>query len=209
MGVIAALATLAGGAYFLAFRSGSTVPPAMVAKQTPRAGNTSGSDAARPVSASPLTGSLPAKTVVSLPEVATNPKSASGSAASEPKPAKLARRISKTPDRPQTGSQRPIVVLPTDSVPSSPAEAARPADAPAAMQQQVQQFAFLKVGSSPSGARVFINGAQKGTTPMIVKLDLGHYQVRFSRPGYQEVERQITLEKMKEYPLSETLTPTE
>jgi eukaryotic-like serine/threonine-protein kinase len=60
---------------------------------------------------------------------------------------------------------------------------------------------------NPPGARVYINGAPRGTTPMTVRLDLGQYQVRLSRPGYQEVERQVTLEKMKEYPLSETLKP--
>lgn len=208
-GVVAALVILAGGAYFLAFQSGPTVPPAPVARLSPGAGNPLGPGAARPMSASPLPGSLSPKTEVFLPKVTTNPASAAGSAASEPKPAKLAQRLPKTSDRPKMASQRPAAVPPVDAVPNSPAEATRSADAPAAVLKQVQQFAFLKVGSSPSGARVFINGAQKGTTPMIVKLDLGHYQVRFSRSGYQEVERQITLEKMKEYPLSETLTPTE
>jgi len=70
-----------------------------------------------------------------------------------------------------------------------------------------QKFAFLKVGTTPSGAQVYINGDLKGTTPIILKLDLGQYQVRISRSGHQEVERQIKLEKMMEYPLMEYLKP--
>ena len=70
-----------------------------------------------------------------------------------------------------------------------------------------QKFAFLKVGTTPSGAQVYINGILKGTTPIILKLDLGQYQVRLSRSGHQEVERQIKLDKMAEYPLLESLKP--
>ena len=44
---------------------------------------------------------------------------------------------------------------------------------------------------------------------MILKLDLGQYQVRLSRSGYQGVERQIKLDKMTEYPLMENLKPLE
>jgi hypothetical protein len=69
------------------------------------------------------------------------------------------------------------------------------------------KFAFLKVGTTPSGAQVYINGALKGTTPIILKLDFGQYHVRISRSGHQEVERQIKLEKMTEYPLMEYLKP--
>ena len=44
---------------------------------------------------------------------------------------------------------------------------------------------------------------------MMLKLDLGKYQVRLSRPGYKDVERQVRLEKMSEYPLIEELKPVE
>jgi len=73
----------------------------------------------------------------------------------------------------------------------------------------VQKFAFLKVGTTPSGAQVYINGVLKGTTPIILKLDLGQYFVRLSFSGYQGVERQIKLDKMMEYPLMEHLKPLE
>ena len=44
---------------------------------------------------------------------------------------------------------------------------------------------------------------------MTVKLDLGQYRVRLSQAGYHEMERQVTLEQMKEYPLVENLMPVE
>jgi hypothetical protein len=206
-GVFAALVTLAGGVYFFGSRPGPAVPPTAVAKTSPGAGNPAKTDTPHLVSTSPLPGPLVQKTEVSLPQFPTKPKATSASAASGLKPVKPARHVPKTPHPPKTASQGAVAVLPADAVPS--AEATNKADTPATVLKQVQQFAFLKVGSSPQGARVYINGAQKGTTPMIVRLDLGHYQVRFSRAGYRDVERQLTLEKMMEYPLSETLTPTE
>ena len=44
---------------------------------------------------------------------------------------------------------------------------------------------------------------------MTLKLGLGQYQVRLSSPGYHEVEKPVTLEKMKEYPLVVYLKPIE
>jgi hypothetical protein len=207
-GVVAALVIAAGTSYFLFSQSGTTSPPTAVVKTRPGTVNPAGTDAPHPVSTSPLPGSLSFKAEVSLQKFSTKPKSAAANVLSEPKPATLARQVSKKSDRSKSASKRLPSELPTDAVPNSSAEAST-ADAPAAVLKQVQQFAFLKVGSSPQGARVYINGAQKGITPMIVRLDLGRYQVRFSRTGYRDVEREITLEKMKEYPLSETLTPAE
>ena len=67
------------------------------------------------------------------------------------------------------------------------------------------KFAFLKVHSTPKGARVYINDTLKGKTPLTLKLDLGKYRVRLSRAGYRDIESQIKLEKMTEYPIKEKL----
>jgi hypothetical protein len=207
-GVVAAL-VIAGTSYFLFSQSGTTSPPTAVVKTRPGAVNPAGTDAPHPVSAPPLPGSLSFKAEVSLPKFPTKPKSASANVLSESKLATVTRQVSKISDRPKSASKRLPIELPTDTAPNSSAEASKTADAPAAVLKRAQQFAFLKVGTSPPGASVYINGAQKGITPMIVRLDLGHYQIRFSRTGYRDVEREVTLEKMKEYPLSESLTPTE
>jgi serine/threonine protein kinase len=67
------------------------------------------------------------------------------------------------------------------------------------------KFAFLKVRTTPKGARVYINDTLKGKTPLTIKLDLGKYRVRLTRAGYRDIESQIKLEKMTEYPLQEKL----
>lgn len=82
-----------------------------------------------------------------------------------------------------------------------PVEQVRPPDGTKPM----PKFAFLKVRSTPNGANVYINGVLKGTTPLIVKLDLGDYRVRVSRSGYSDKERQISLEKMTDYSVRENL----
>jgi hypothetical protein len=71
------------------------------------------------------------------------------------------------------------------------------------------KFAFLKVRSIPKGAHVYINGSLKGDTPLNLKLGLGEYHVRLSRPGYRDSESKIKIEKMTDYPLTEKLKPIE
>ena len=68
-------------------------------------------------------------------------------------------------------------------------------------------FAFLKVGSSPSGAQVYVNGALKGMTPLKVRLNLGRYKVRLSRSGFQDATTSVTLDKMAEFPIMQELKP--
>ena len=67
------------------------------------------------------------------------------------------------------------------------------------------RFAFLEVHTSPKGARVYIDDTLKGKTPLTLKLDLGKYRVRLSRAGYRDIESQVKLDKMTEYPLKEKL----
>jgi eukaryotic-like serine/threonine-protein kinase len=69
--------------------------------------------------------------------------------------------------------------------------------------------AFLKIETNPVGARVFINGMQRGTTPFNQKIELGLYQIKLTRPGYRDVERQVNMAGKKLYPLWENLTPVE
>jgi serine/threonine-protein kinase len=71
----------------------------------------------------------------------------------------------------------------------------------------VKKFAFLRIVTNPADARITVNGVYKGTAPLMIKLDLGKYQVKCSRPGYLDNEVQIKLEKMQEYPLSVELKP--
>lgn len=60
----------------------------------------------------------------------------------------------------------------------------------------------LNIASTPAGARIFLNGAFRGTTPSVLKLPLGKYEVRLSLQGYYDWEAQLQLDKKGETPLS-------
>jgi serine/threonine-protein kinase len=69
------------------------------------------------------------------------------------------------------------------------------------------KFAFLKVRTTPKGAAVYVNGGQRGTSPLTLKLDLGKYRVKLCRAGYRDTECLVSLDRMTEYPLTEKLRP--
>jgi len=70
-------------------------------------------------------------------------------------------------------------------------------------------FTPLKVRTTPQGASVYIDGNLKGTSPLTVILPVGKHQVRISFSGYQDLEKQITVEEMMEYPLTFSLKAVE
>jgi eukaryotic-like serine/threonine-protein kinase len=225
VGAVAVIASLAGGTYFFGSRPRPLVPPGAVAKLAPGAGAPSGpttqgsgyppvprSNAAPSLSASPAhTAPIRVNTAPRI-EIRVQKESrkappVAGVAPPERKHINPVQHPPKEPVQPKPAPAARPEALPAAAPPVAPVDAPRERSAedqaPAA--RPVQRFAFLKVSSTPPGARVFINGSPRGTTPMIVRLDLGQYQVRLSRQGYHEVEKQVTLEKMKEYPMSETL----
>ncbi len=65
--------------------------------------------------------------------------------------------------------------------------------------QRVEARGFLRFGSSPSGAEVFVDGSFVGTTPTgRIALDEGSYRVTFRLDGYQEQTVQTRVEKNRE-----------
>jgi hypothetical protein len=84
----------------------------------------------------------------------------------------------------------------------APAEPARP-DPPAAVTGSVPMAAppapppvrgRLVVRSTPTGARVFVDGRDRGRTPLtLASLSPGSYAVRVVRDGYAPVERRLTV----------------
>ncbi|NVN91260.1 MAG: protein kinase [Desulfuromonadales bacterium] len=67
----------------------------------------------------------------------------------------------------------------------------------------------LKVRTSPQGASVYIDGDSKGTTPLTLLLSVGKHHLRIVHSGYQDLERDITVDEMMEYPLSFNLKATD
>jgi serine/threonine protein kinase len=101
------------------------------------------------------------------------------------------KRETKPSEIPNKTGTKPIVSL-------SPATAPKP----------LPKFAFLKVRSTPKGASVYINETLKGNAPVTLKLGLGEYRVRLSRPGYSDSENKFKIEKMTEYSLTVKLKLT-
>jgi hypothetical protein len=64
----------------------------------------------------------------------------------------------------------------------------------------------LSVSSVPSSATVFIDGVQKGRTPLKLKLQPDTYKVQVKLKRYQDWETQVELLESREYPLKVTLT---
>ena len=211
---LAAVAVLGGG-YFLYARQKVSAGPAPVTAVSPNipAPVASGAGRTEPP-APPTTAAIPP--AVSAPVERPVPRAAEQSRkAAAPltaPPVHSADRNRAKAERPKAGDGRkkPAATVPQ---PAGTAKESKPErkekSPPEKGAKPAAQFAFLKVGTTPPGARVAINGVQKGTTPMMLKLDLGKYQVRLSRPGYKDVERQVRLEKMSEYPLIEELKPVE
>jgi serine/threonine-protein kinase len=95
-----------------------------------------------------------------------------------------------------------------------PAEKAEEVPPPAAVPEAepektapVQAVASLRILSSPGGARVFVDGALKGTTPLTLPVPLGAHRLRLSLAGYRDAVRQVTAKKAVQYPLRFALKP--
>jgi serine/threonine-protein kinase len=84
---------------------------------------------------------------------------------------------------PQTAAPAPVPAAPSPSV--APPAAAAPAE---------PRVGRIRVRSTPSRADVFLDGVREGVTPRdLGSLAFGRYTVRLTRPGYQPVERTVTL----------------
>jgi serine/threonine-protein kinase len=59
----------------------------------------------------------------------------------------------------------------------------------------------LRLSTSPAGARVFLDGASKGETPLRLEASPGKHEVRITLAGYEEWEAQVDLAQGAEVPL--------
>lgn len=172
----------------------------------------------RQFSADPSNGNLPAARTLPLPAYADKGEAPGVRTPEGNLPAKTVSLIAGQSSG--TGGKAPAAHRQKRFPPVEPSAVARPqlpaqgqrvgalpGGGPASSAKPMAKFAFLKVGSSPPGADVYIDGSLKGTTPLMMKLDLGQYRVRLMRSGYRDTERAVNLQKMQEYPLLENLQP--
>jgi hypothetical protein len=68
---------------------------------------------------------------------------------------------------------------------------------------------LLKIASTPSGARVYIDGNFQGTAPLDCHLPKGKYEIKLTLLNYYDWEAQIQLSEEREFPLFVRLLPTE
>ena len=65
----------------------------------------------------------------------------------------------------------------------------------------------LSITSDPSGAKVYVDGEYKGTTPLSIKLKAGTYSVVLKKRGYEEYATDIIIKSNKGNKISATLKP--
>ncbi len=71
------------------------------------------------------------------------------------------------------------------------------------------KFGALSIGSEPAGADVLLNGAFKGTTPLLLKrLEVGNYEVSLRKDGYESVKRKLVCKKDETSRFQATMTMT-
>jgi hypothetical protein len=91
--------------------------------------------------------------------------------------------------RPAPSASRPVTPAPVTPRPAAPA-ATTPPTAPAA----TVATGRVLIRSSPSG-EVRVNGTVRGETPVVLRdLPFGVYTIAITRPGFEPIERQISLE---------------
>jgi pSer/pThr/pTyr-binding forkhead associated (FHA) protein len=64
----------------------------------------------------------------------------------------------------------------------------------------------LEVSSTPDKAKVYINDQYKGDTPLKLDLDVGTYNLKITKSGYQDYTDKITIEENKTLKLSPKLS---
>lgn len=128
-------------------------------------------------------------------------------------------QVQKAPDAKKAESSAPRLPGERNAPAAKPVATERPvngkppqlnggAQTPLAVKSKpLPKFAFLKVRTTPKGATVYVNGVQKGISPLTVKLGLGKYRIKLSRAGYHDSECLVTLDRMTEFPLTEKLKP--
>ncbi|MCS6936630.1 MAG: DUF4384 domain-containing protein [Candidatus Bipolaricaulota bacterium] len=68
-------------------------------------------------------------------------------------------------------------------------------------------MAVLKILSMPSGALVYLEGRVVGETPLELELSPGRYEIKLTRPGYDDWSQRVTLQDKSQITLEAQLRP--
>ena len=125
----------------------------------------------------------------SAPAAAPPHEAAGGTPVAEPSPPSRTQT-----ERPRVVPQAPLPQPPRPSRAPSEATPAAAANRHGSQPAESHGVGRALIRSSPSG-EVRINGQPRGETPVVLRdLPFGSYVVAISRPGFEPVERQVTLQ---------------
>jgi hypothetical protein len=72
-----------------------------------------------------------------------------------------------------------------------------------------QGMAQIEIKTEPKGAEILINGASLGkTTPAVIEVEAGNYDVMLEKDGYRPVRKSLTLGSKEKARIKETLEKT-
>lgn len=74
---------------------------------------------------------------------------------------------------------------------------------------EIKENGILNIISTPEGAKIYINGEQKATTPKKIELAAGQYEIKIAKENYGEWQKEVLVEASIVSDISATLFPTE
>lgn len=125
----------------------------------------------------------------------------------------LADRGSASPSGSGSATDAPSSSTPADPSPptsssTASSSAAQDAAPPAPTPEPAPTTGTLRFVSTPAGARVQLDGAPVGETPLTLNdMDAGAYDVTFTRPGYDTLRTQVALSPAEERTVQGALNP--
>ena len=61
------------------------------------------------------------------------------------------------------------------------------------VEEDLSNFREIRISSSPSGANLFVNGKNEGSTPKTMTTNFGKNKIRLSKQGYNDLEESFTV----------------
>ncbi len=103
-------------------------------------------------------------------------------------------------------SKRQAALAPSEGVAATPAELPSPSEVKSTTStpRSSPQSIVLSIASRPSGATVFLNGEDRGSTPRNLEVPRSDKQVtlRIERPGFQPLEKQVVPDQARSFDLA-------
>ena len=65
----------------------------------------------------------------------------------------------------------------------------------------------IEIKTEPKGAQIIVNGSPfSKTTPVVLQVEAGNYDITLQKPGYQPIQKSVTVSNEQKLKINETLT---